>query len=71
MLSIHNNGPLTMFLTVLAWLYALAALLGRITWLRGFADVLASRLWPRRPAGYRRAGPPPKTHPYSRRKPGG
>jgi Transposase and inactivated derivatives len=51
-----------MLLTVLAWLYALAKLLGRFTWLRRLGHAVALRLWCRCPLGYRRAEPPQALH---------
>ncbi len=58
-----------MLLTVLAWLYALATLLGRFSLLRRLADVVAVRLWRGRPLGYRRAEAPRQAFPRAPAKP--
>jgi len=55
--------------TVLAWLYALATLLGRFSLLRHLGDVVAVHFWRRRPLGYRCTAPPPQAFAHTPAKP--
>ena len=59
-----------MLLTVLAWLYALAALLHRLPSVRHLRSAFTLPLWRKRPAGYRRVEPPSQTFPRTQAKPG-
>ena len=58
-----------MLLTLLAWLYALATLLGRFTPLRRWIDLFSVRLWRELRPGYRRIGRSPRAFPHRRAKP--
>jgi putative transposase len=55
---------------VLSWLYAIAALLGRIPWLHRLRDAHVFLPWRERPPGYRRTGPPTQAFRHSPAKPG-
>ena len=58
-----------MLLTLLAWLYALATLLGRFSLLRRLGDVVAEHLWRTRPLGYRCIAPVARSFPHTPAKP--
>jgi len=59
-----------MLLTVLAWLYALATLLGRFSPLRRLGYAVAARLCRQRASGHRRAEPPARAFFGTSAKPG-